>query len=113
MTTVCIGKNNGNSSPLIPVKTQRNQYKMSSSKKMHCKWTLRQVFIRFYTVDWTFLASLSLVPLLHFSLLSGSILPPRPRCVNKYTVYMCKGGGVELCWRPYSAGFYHSVSNQI
>jgi hypothetical protein len=23
------------------------------------------------------------------------------------------GGGVESCWRPYSAGVHHSVSDQI
>ncbi len=46
-------------------------------------------------------------------------LPPPLRNVKKVQniLTVCSweglGGGVELCWRPYSAGVYHSVSDQI
>ncbi len=46
-------------------------------------------------------------------------LPPPPsqtKC-TAYTdsVWLCEreGGGVELCWRPYSSGVLHSTSDQV
>jgi hypothetical protein len=63
---------------------------MSSSKKLTCNGTLRQVFIRVYRLDsqtcWYFRPSF--VNCCPSNLLSGSTLPPSPLlCVNKYTVY--------------------------
>ncbi len=60
-------------------------------KKLTCKGTLWQVFIRVYKLE---IQSVILV----FRPLFGSPVPPSHLpCVNKYTVYMytvCKGGGV-------------------
>ncbi len=41
--------------------------------------------------------------------------PPPPSQSMQYTdsVLLWGVGGVELCWRPYSAGLLHSVSDQI
>jgi hypothetical protein len=73
---------------------------MSSSKKVTCKGTLRQVFIRVYrlvihSVMLVFSTQLrELLPLLTFSLVS-STPPPTIPCVNEYTVYtvQCARGG--------------------
>jgi hypothetical protein len=71
-------------------------------KKLTCKGTLRQVFIRVYklveqSVMWVFLTQLcELLPLYNLVFGSTLALSPLP-CVNKYTVYaytVCKGRGV-------------------
>ncbi len=100
--------------------TERHQNKMSSSKNFTCKGTLRQVFIRVYRLEIQsvmLVFSIQFCKLLPIYLLSGSS-PPRPH-VSKYsTVYtdsmwLGGGGGDESCWRPYSAGVWHSISDQI
>ncbi len=53
-----------------------------------------------------------------FSLTSSPPLPPPSQSQRTvYTDSLCLWGGgwggVELCCRPYSAGIYHSVSDQI
>ncbi len=49
-----------------------------------------------------------------FSLTSHP-LPPLPKLNVQYiqTVYVWGGGGGWMCWRPYSAGILHSVSDRI
>jgi hypothetical protein len=54
------------------------------------------------------------------NILSGSPPTPLPPSQSQNKVYrdgVCLGGGggggVELSWRPYSAGIWHSVSDQI
>ncbi len=71
---------------------------MSSSKKLTCMGTLRQVFSLEF-IDWRYCQSCwcfrpSFVNCCPSNFLSGSTLPPLP-CVNKYTVYtytVGKGG---------------------
>jgi hypothetical protein len=77
----------------------RHQSKMSSSKILACKGTLRQVFIRVYRLEVQLVMlvfSTQLCELLSFNLLSGLTLPPPFPCVNKYTVLftrVCKWEG--------------------
>ncbi len=84
-------------------KLYRHQSKMSSYKKLTFKGTLRQVFIRVYTVDWRYSQSCwyfrpSFVNCYTSSLLSGSTLPPPPFPVwisILYTHIQCvRGAGV-------------------
>jgi hypothetical protein len=86
-------------------KTHRNQCKMSSTKKIDMKRTLRQFFIRVYRDYGNFVRTfshvgifnpalwsvLSLVAPLPFSLLQLSPLPPSP-CEWVLTYTVCKGG---------------------
>ncbi len=65
-------------------------------KKLTCKGTLRQVFIRVYRLEIhldMLVFSTELCELLPLQFLSASNPPPLP-CVNKYTVrYSVQGGG--------------------
>ncbi len=67
------------------------------------------------SVCWNFLPSFVYCCPSH--LLSGSTLPPSPpslcqSTVHTDSVWLGAGGrgGIESCWRPYSAGVQHSVS---
>jgi len=73
--------------------------KMSSSKKLTCKGTLRPVFIRVYRLEIqsvTLVFSSQLCELLPFSMVQLSSLPPFRVWINiLYTrVTVCKGYGV-------------------
>jgi hypothetical protein len=85
-------------------------------KKPACKGTLRQVFIRIYRLEIQsviLVFSTQLCELLLLNLLSGSTHSPPSLCQS--TVYKeCGREGMWdvdcwSCWRPYSAGGYHSV----
>jgi hypothetical protein len=92
-------------------------------KKLTCKGTLRRLFIGAYwlgiAIFWVHSVMLVFQPSLVICtlpccpshLLSGS---PPPTCVNSilYAYTVCKGER-GFCWRPYSAGVVHSVSDQI
>jgi hypothetical protein len=71
---------------------------MSSSKKIACEGTLRQVFIRVYRLEIQLVIFFSMVH------------PPPLPCVKAQStvfvdsVWLGGSGGVESCWRPYSAG---------
>jgi hypothetical protein len=91
----------------------RHKNKMSSSKKLTCKGTLRQMFIRFHTLEMlVFSTQLWTVAHLTFSLVQLSIPPPPPptfpgstcSAVYKDSVVLGWVGVVESCWRPYSEG---------
>jgi hypothetical protein len=85
-----------------------------------CKGTLRQLFIRVYTVDWRYSSSYwyfrpSFVNSCPSPLLSGLTLPPAPLSyVNKYTVYTKKqcvwGSGLQtnkhLSQSPFTGQFF-------
>ncbi len=81
---------------------------MSSSKKLTCKETLRQVLIRVYRLEiqsvmLVFSTKLCELLPLYPSLWFNSP-PPRQSTVIQ-TVCGWEGmGGVESCWRPYFAG---------
>ncbi len=78
-------------------------------RKLTCIGTLRQVFVRVYTVDWRYSQSCwycifdPALWTVATNLLSGWTIPPTPPiCVNKYTLYctvytyicsVCGGGG--------------------
>ncbi len=67
-------------------------------KKLTCKGTLRQVFIRVYRLEIQYVMLIFFDPALWtVAPLSFSLVPQSPfACVNKYTVYtctVCKGGG--------------------
>ncbi len=84
-------------------------------KKLTCKGTLRQVFIRVHIpeIQSVILVSRpSFVNYCPFNLLSGS--PPPPFPVSTYSKYrQWIAGRRRGCWRPYSARVLHSVSDQI
>ncbi len=86
----------------------RNQSKMSSPKKLTCKAGVYQSLQTGGTVRHIdiFDPIFSTVAPLTFSLVQ---LSPPPFPVSKYSLYrQCvagrRWGGVESCWRPYSAG---------
>jgi hypothetical protein len=86
---------------------------MSSYKKLTWKGTSRPVFIRVERLENSQSFGYFRPIFVNYclsNLLSGSPHPPPLPCVKvqylqKVCVWEGVGGGVELCWRPYSAEF--------